>query len=92
MNTTIKPVNELIKELAAKGKELQNTVHYEKTPDGLLAYVPIWFTTKGLTIYPAYEGIFPTFRIRSRFMAVYDYADHSQHSDALLQQLSKRGN
>jgi len=58
----------------------------------LLAYIPLG-KTKGATIYPLTWELYEPINIRSREMALYDFADHlsTQRGENLLRDLAKAG-
>lgn len=58
----------------------------------LLAYIPLG-KTKGATIYPLTWELYEPVAVRSREMALYDFADHldNKRGANLLRELSKAG-
>jgi len=58
----------------------------------LLAYIPI-SKNKGVTIYPLTWELYEPIAVRSREMALYDFADHldNKRGANLLRELSKAG-
>lgn len=69
-----------------------NKIHTSRVGNEKLAYLPIPFTSYGVTVYPKTFGYEKRFEIRARYWAFYDFADHALNSDELLNQLPKAGN